>query len=222
MIEAYIKRNMFGLDPEKKIHRIFRSSHLKADKGNKVITLPLASGEIWNDPLENPLSSITGVDEATNAPIDYGSLVRRFHALCWTHREKATSSDWHSFSHDEPATRITTSARKLLSRLFDTCDSGYMNRTWLVQVEYSVGEKIKELQNVHEVQKRIESTGAQLALSVATVRSDYEHEDEVRLLYDTSICPLPPEVALDESKRLVRIPFDWDDFIENQEDNPFH
>jgi hypothetical protein len=158
MIEAYIKRNMFGLEPEKKIHRIFRSDRLKADIENKVITLPLASGEIWNDPLENPLSSVTGVDEATNAPIDYGNLVRSFHALCWTHREKATSSDWHSFSHDKPATRITTSARKLLSRLFSTSDPCYMNRTWLVQVEYSEDEKIKELQNVPAAQNRIEST----------------------------------------------------------------
>jgi hypothetical protein len=66
----------------------------------------------------------------------------------------------------------------------------------------------------------MESTGALLALSAATVRSSFMDESEVRLLYDTSLTPRPSGVTLDQSNGIVHIPFDWDDFIEKSEDAP--
>jgi hypothetical protein len=220
MIKAYMRRNMFGIHPETKIHRIFQSEFLEADILHNRITLPAASAGFWKDPLENPLANVAGVDEVTGSDIDYGSLVRPFHALCWTERERASPSDWSSFSHGKPATRITTSAGKLMVRLFTRDDSSYMHRTWLVEVEYAKEDRIKALQNPDEALNRMESTGALLALSAATVRTRFREECEVRLLYDTSLIPRPSGVTLDESKGLVHIPFDWDDFIEKREDAP--
>lgn len=220
MIEAYMRRNMLGIQPEMKIHRIFQSAFLEDDIRHNRITLPAASAGFWKDPLENPLVNVAGVDEVTGSDIDYGSLVRSFHALCWTQRERASSSDWSSFSHGKPATRITTSAGKLMGRLVNRGDSSYMHRTWLVEVEYAKENRIKALQNPSEALNRMESTGALLALSAATVRSSFKDESEVRLLYDTSLIPRPSGVTLDESKGLVHIPFDWDDFIEKSEDAP--
>jgi hypothetical protein len=220
MIEAFMRRNMFGIHPEMKIHRIFQSGFLEADIAHNRITLPAASAGFWEDPLENPLANVAGVDEATGADIDYGSLVRPFHALCWTEHEMASSSDWDSFSHGKPATRITTSAGKLMGRLINRDDSSYMYRTWLVEVEYAKDDRIKALQNPAEALNRMEPTGALLALSAATVRSRFSDECEVRLLYDTSLIPRPSGVTLDESKGLVHIPFNWDDFIEKSEHAP--
>jgi len=222
MIKAYIRRNMFGIKPEMKIHRIFQSDFLKSDILHNRITLPAASAGFWKDPLENPLANVIGVDEVTGSGIDYGSLVRSFHALCWTQRERVSSSDWSSFSHGKPATRITTSAGKLMGRLVNRDDSYYMHRAWLVEVEYAKKDRIKALQNSAEAVNRMESTGALLALSAATVRSCFKDENEVRLLYDTSLLPRPSGVTLDNSKGLVRIPFDWSDFIENSEDSPLN
>ena len=217
MIEAYMRRNMFGIQPELKIYRIFQSDFLDADIQHNRITLPAASAGFWMDPLENPLANVAGADEVTGSYIDYGSLVRPFHALCWTLRERASASDWSSFSHGKPATRITTSAGKLMRRLFNRDECSYMHRTWLVKVEYAKEDRIKALQNPTEALSRMESTGALLALSAATVRSSFSDESEVRLLYDTSLLPRPSGVTLDESKGLVHIPFDWNDFIENSE-----
>jgi hypothetical protein len=220
IVEAYMRRNMFGIQPEMKIYRIFQSAFLEADIQHNRITLPAASAGFWKDPLENPLANVAGVDEVTGTGIDYGSLVRPFHALCWTQRERASSSDWSSFSHGKPATRITTSAGKLMRQLFDRDDPSYMHRTWLVEVEYAKEDRIKALQNPTEALNRMESTGALLALSAATVRSSFSDESEVRLLCDTSLLPHPSGVTLDESKGLVHIPFDWNDFIEKREDAP--
>lgn len=222
MIEAYIRRNMFGIKPEMKIHRIFQSDFLEADILHNRITLPAASAGFWKDPLENPLANVIGVDKVTGSGIDYGSLVRPFHALCWTQRERASSSDWSSFSHGKPATRITTSAGKLMGPLVSRDDSCYMHRAWLVEVEYAKEDRIKALQNSTEAVNRMEPNGALLALSAATVRSCFKDENEVRLLYDTSLLPRPSGVMLDKSNGLVRIRFDWSDFIENSEDSPLN
>jgi hypothetical protein len=169
MIEAYMRRNMFSIQPELKIYRIFQSDFRNAAIQHNRITLPAASAGSWMDPLENPLANVAGVDEVTGSYIDYGSLVRPFHALCWTLRERASASDWSSFSHGKPATRIATSAGKLMRRLFNRDDSSYMHRTWLVKVEYAKEDRIKALQNPTEALSRMESTGALLALSAATV-----------------------------------------------------
>ena len=225
MLHAYTRRNMFGIEPEKRIHRIFQRDFLQSDMMHNRITLPVASAGSWLDPLENPLANVSGLDEVSGACIDYGALVRSFHALCWTQRERARPSDWTSFSHGNPAIRITTTAGKLMQRLVSRDDSGYMHRTWLVNIEYVESDRIEAMQNLAEVVRRMESTGTLLVLTAAMVRTTFQDESEVRLLYDTSLSPLPPGVTLDLSSGLVqiplvRIPFDWADFIENSEDGP--
>lgn len=222
VVEAFMRRNMFGIHPEMKIYRIFQIDFLQADIQHNRITLPAASAGFWKDPLENPFANVAGVDKVTGSGIDYGSLVRPFHALCWTQRERASSSDWSSFSHGKPAARITTSAGKPMRQLFNRDDPSYMHRTWLVEVKYAKEDRIKALQNPTEALNHMESTGALLALSAATVRSSFRDESEVRLLYDPSLLPRPSGVTTDESKGLVHIPFDWNNFIENREDAPLY
>jgi len=224
MLNAYTRRNMFDIEPEKKIYRIFQRDFLEYDMSHNIITLPVASAGSWEDPLENPLANVSGLDEVSGASIDYGALVRSFHALCWTQREKARSSDWSSFSHGKPAIRITTTAGKLMQRLVRSDDSGYMHRTWLVNIEYVESDRIQAMQNLTEVLSRIESTGTLLVLTAAMVRTTFQDESEVRLIFDRSLSPLPSGVTYDMNSGpvpLVRIPFDWADFIENSEDGPF-
>lgn len=97
-----------------------------------------------------------------------------------------------------------------------------MHRTWLIEVEYLKASRIVSMQTVEGVIERLESTGASLALSAATVKAHHIGEDEVRLLYDSSPHPLPPGVVVegDGPARVIRIPFDWDGFIEHREDRP--
>ena len=190
----YQRRNSFGLDLERKIHRIFQKDFYEKDVSDGFSTLPRATASAWKDPLENPLENITVVDHVTRSPIHLGSLVNSFYALCWTKRTNPTHSDWENFSHQKEAIRVTTSVGKLMDRVMRLDDSGYMHRSWLIDVEYKDPYFIRMMQNPTGVYGRVESTGALLALSAAVVRQDFCDEEEVRLLFDNSIIPAWSEV----------------------------
>ena len=117
MYGQYQRRNSFGVDRNKEIHRIFQKEFYDRDIKDQTLTLPLAeAGITWNDPLENPLANVKTIDIVTRKEILLGSLVQQFYALCWTERPTATKKDWKSFSHRKPAVRISTTIGKLLDR----------------------------------------------------------------------------------------------------------
>jgi hypothetical protein len=186
MLKQYQLRNSFGLDPSKKIHRIFQKNYYKKDVADGYLTLPLASATVWNDPLENPLANISGIDPVTGGSIDYGSLVRSFYALCWTDRPNPTAVDWANFSHGDKAVRISTTIGKLMDRVMLQSDSIYMHRSWLIDVEYNNPSLIQAMKYPTKVLNLMESTGTLLAASVAVVQTQFSGEDEVRLLFDAS------------------------------------
>ncbi|QOJ21242.1 MAG: hypothetical protein HRU77_11430 [Gammaproteobacteria bacterium] len=220
VFRQYQHRNSFGLDPNKKIHRIFQTEYLNNDILNGYLTLPRASASIWKDPLENPLSDVKDIDSVTGGVITLGDLVNSFHAICWTHRDKPEASDWKNFSHGKKAIRITTSVGKLMDRIMSIQDSYYMHRAWLIEVEYKDPAAIAIMQNPPEVYRRTESSGALLALAAAIVRTSYSSEDEIRLLFDASLQPYLEGMIVLKNPDRIQIPFEWNGFIENQEFGP--
>ena len=216
------RRNSFGLDRNKRIYRIFQSDYLQNDIVGGFLTLPKASNSAWNDALENPLSSVYDTDLATGFDIHLGSLVSSFHALCWTHRAQSTPDDWADFSHGKDSVRISTTVGKLMDRVMRVEDPAFMYRAWLIEVEYKDPALIKSMQNPAEVYRRMEcQQGALLALSAAVVRTAYTDEDEIRLLFDPSVVPAFSGGLPTENPGLLRIPFDWEDFIDSRETNPY-
>lgn len=219
MLEKYKLRNSFGLDPSKQIHRIFQKDYYEEDVRGGYLTLPVASANVWDDPLENPLGDVTGVDAVTGGEIDYGSLVRSFYALCWTDRATPKDTDWVNFSHGKRAVRISTTVGKLLERLMSNNDRLYMHRYWLTNVQYESPFFIQAMKSPAVVLSRLDSTGAMLAASAAIVQTKFSEENEVRLLIDTSIKPELPEAKFENNHDLLRIPFDWDGFVDSEIEN---
>lgn len=219
MYRAYQWRNSFGVPLDRKIYRIFQKQHYDNDRRAGVLTLPRASATVWADSLENPLAHVSAPDPVTGQTIDFGNLTRNYFALCWTHRAKPTKQDWASFSHGGQAVRVTATAGELLSRFMIKTDSAYMHRTWLIEVAYRSACSIKKMKTLEEVSQRMESTGSLLALSAAIVRSAYSSEDEVRLLFDNGVLPVRTDVDA-SSENLLRIPFDWNGFVESVECYP--
>jgi hypothetical protein len=211
----YQRRNSFGLDPDMKIYRIFQEDFYDKDVVDGFLTLPRAEANVWKDPLENPLSSVTVTDTVTGCPIHLGSTVSNFFALCWTRREKPTKKEWESFSHGRPAVRIATTIGKLMGRVMKISDSAYMHRSWLVDVDYKNPKLIEQMKSADEVYRRMESSGALLALSAAVVRTGFSDEREVRYLFDNGVLPKWAKVTVLTSPDLVRIPFDWNGFVED-------
>ncbi|MFH2140599.1 MAG: hypothetical protein ABII63_07385 [Pseudomonadota bacterium] len=218
VFELYKLRNSFGLPPDTKIHRIFQKDFLQNDMSNGYLTLPLASPDVWNDDLENPFVDVVGIDKETGWAVDYGSLVRSFYALCWTDRPIASDKDWDSFSYGKPAVRITTTVGKLLDRLISISDPSYMNRTWLIKVEYLEPSLIHSMKKPEVVIDHAESTGSLLSASAAVVRKEYSGEDEVRLIIDASVNPdVPGVVKVNKGgSSFIRIPFRWDGFVDDK------
>lgn len=107
-----------------------------------------------------------------------------------------------------------------MDRLMSATDPGYMHRSWLIKVDYKDPDLIKSMQNPQEVYTRMESQGALLALSAALVRSDFSTEDEVRLIFDAAIQPALSGVAMVAEPELLRLPFSWDGFVDDQMDGP--
>lgn len=219
VLEQYKLRNSFGLEPSKIIHRIFQKNYYEKDVSEGYITLPIASSTVWNDPLENPLQDVSGIDTITGEKIDYGSLVRSFYALCWTERTSPNTTDWASFSHGKCAVRISTTVGKLLDRLMSNNDRLYMHRTWLTNVEYMNPSLIQAMKNPAVVLNHMESTGSMLAASAAVVRTQFSVEDEVRLLFDASINPELPGIVYLNSRQLLCIPFNWNGFVDGYIEN---
>jgi len=211
----YQRRNSFGLDPGMKIYRIFQEHFFKQDRIAGCLTLPRADAVVWDDPLENPLASVEHLDSVTGWEVDLGSVVRGFYALCWTRRDRPTKEDWSSFSHGKPAIRIATTVGKLLDRAMQISDPCYMHRSWVIDVDYQAPDAISQMKKPSEVLKRMESTGAMFALTAATVRTGFSDEEEVRFLFDNSILPPCSTVAAAANGDLLRLPFDWGDFVES-------
>jgi len=216
MYRLYQRRNSFGLNPDTRIHRIFQRDFYESDVVNKYLTLPLATATVWADPLENPLADVQDVDSVTGSAIHLGSLVNSFYAVCWTDRALPQPSDWESFSHGKEAVRISTTVGKLMDRMMRIDDSNYMHRSWLVKVEYREPALIKVIKSPNEVYCRMESTGSLLAISTALVRTQFSHEDEVRLLFDASIQPPLPNLNYLNNPNRIRIPFDWTGFVDKE------
>lgn len=221
MYREFQERNSFGLDLASPIHRIFQCEYLKKDIADGCVTLPKASASVWKDSLENPLSGVYEVDLVTGQELHLGSLVSSFHALCWTHREKAHPSDWSSFSHGRDAVRVSTTVGKLMDRVMRVDDPAYMHRAWLIEVDYDDPVVIGGMQNPAEVYRRMESQGALLALSAAVVRTENSDEDEVRLLLNPSVRPEDPAARISGGPDLLRIPFEWAGFIDFVEQSPW-
>ncbi|QOT76550.1 hypothetical protein [Cupriavidus basilensis] len=216
-VEAYRqfqRRNAFGLDRNMRIYRIFQEHYYQTDVADGCLTLPRATANVWNDPLENPLASVIVTDPQTGMPVHLGSTVSDFYALCWTQRALPTAKDWASFSHGMPVIRIGTTVGKLLDRVMSTSDSAYMHRSWLVDVDYMEPHLIQQMTTPDEVLGRMESTGSMLALSAAVVRTAFSVEDEVRFLFDNGIHPAWNAVTTSLSPDLVRLPFDWSGFVD--------
>lgn len=216
MYRQYQRRNNFGLGRDRRIHRIFQKKYLEDDIANQRLTLPRANATIWKDPLENPLADVEDIDVVTGQPINLGSLLRNFFALCWTRREFPKSEDWASFSHGSEVVRISTTVGKIMDRVMSITDSQFMFRGWIIGVEYKEPHLIQAMQNPSEVYARMDSQGSLLAIAAATVRSQFSCEDEVRLLYDPSFNNGPTTSRVIGNGDLLQIPCDWTDFIDEQ------
>jgi hypothetical protein len=61
----------------------------------------------------------------------------------------------------------------------------------------------------------MKSNGALLPLGSVVVRTSFFGDDEVRYLYNHGVIPRLSNIV-ERNANLIKIPFDWTDFVENE------
>ena len=131
----------------------------------------------WDDPFENALLKATiTMDESVGGSFGFRHSV---YGQCWTSGEE-TDAMWRIYSHDKQGIKAKTSPRKLLRALSrDTATSPDLC-CFIGRVEYLQENKLLEaLQNVHWAN----SSGCGIAASLLYKRTEFSHEQEIRLIY---------------------------------------
>ena len=210
MKSLYIAQNTFDIGLDDPIFRIFQLQYLQKDISENVLTLTKAHPDTWGDPLENPLLKASYADAETGGAISLHGVLD-FHALSWTRSPNESRQAWDAFSHNQPAIRIATTPRQLLERLMSVEDQWFMLRYHIGLVNYEDKEAIEKWVTEPDFGVHLDSLGQALACSLMRLRTCFEQEEEVRLLFSKNENPgcewARSNIRIFE--QLVVVPFTW-------------
>lgn len=214
----YIEQNCFELAPDSSVHRVMEVKYLLEDVQSARLTHPRAGGETWGDPNENPLlkHSFTG-----NAGEDHGAVFSRIakdiYAQCWTVDEHESADAWAKFSRGNECVRVSSTPRKILSRLMNTISPFYGLSHFFGRILYT-GQGSDQWLAGAEIKDLLDPLGQALVLSTHILPDAYREEKEARLIYfeHSSYIQNSDHVLADTSSGILlrRIAFDWQDAID--------
>jgi len=164
--ESLLDKPVFRVMPTSRLMQILRANQLTLVKPKK-----------WDDPFENALLS-SAFEFPDGEQVTF-SAKDSVYGQCWTlHRE--TDAMWRIYSHDKDGVRVTSTPRKLLEALNAT-EPEYSNvRCYIGKVTYL--KKTALLERLGKI-KLINTNGSGFAESLLFKRSEFRHENEVRLIY---------------------------------------
>lgn len=212
--DQYILQNLFGVEIDTPIYRIFQSRFFLDDVDSRQLTLVRAGPLVWGDELENPLLNLSYPDPQTGGRIILRRLVEDFFALSWTVDADERECNWRNFSHGHSAIRVRTTPRKLLETLIDTDDEYYMLHYYMGLIRYYPETEIRQWLETAPMDSHLDSLGQKLALSAMTLQSIFSDEQEVRLLYAFKDDNLWVEENVTVNGNTCTVPFDWRDVVE--------
>lgn len=214
----YIEQNCFDLDPDSKIHRIMEVQYLLEDVQSARLTHPRAGGATWGDPNENPLlnKSFTG-NAGVNLGEVFGQIAQNIYAQCWTIDEHESADSWKKFSRGNESVRVSSTPRKILSRLMNTASPFYGLSHFFGRILYTGQGSDQWLAEV-EINDLLDTLGQALVLSTHILPDTYQDEKEARLIYfeHSEYTQNSDHVIEDTSSgiSLRRIAFDWQNAVD--------
>jgi hypothetical protein len=197
---------MFGIADDAQLWRVFRLEYLLAllrDREN-VLTKP----ECWDDPFENILGSCTLFLKPSGPRVSLRGIYGAFYGQCWTKGARETDATWRIYSPaPERGARVRVSAGKLFDTILDPRDEHRSLKAFLGPVEYMTQAEIYDFVVREGAAATLGASGLAHARMLMIKRREFDHEDEVRLLYST----IEINQAID---RLRRFPVDPGELIE--------
>lgn len=131
----------------------------------------------WDDPFENALlnSTIETIDGETGVFAAKDSV----YGQCWTFHSE-TDAMWRIYSHNKDGVRVSTTPRKLLTALQTAEPTHHNLKCFIGKVSYLPENNLLEkLMSIN----LLNTNGSGIAESLLYKRAEFEHENEVRLIY---------------------------------------
>lgn len=190
-------RNMHGLSEDAPLWRIFQLTHLEEMFRSRTNTL--VKPKVWDDPFENFLGKCFGrLTNDGNKLVSLRGLYDGFYGQCWTSLPDETDALWRIYA---PGSRRGARVRVRAGPLFDTVycahDKYRTIRCFIGPVEYLSIEHIEDLVVNEGMFHTFDPSGLGQARSLLIKRGSFEHEAEVRLLYNVG----DSHEAVDDLKR---------------------
>jgi hypothetical protein len=182
-----MERNFLNLTEKQKDEPIFRIISINRlfqlfETRNNVLVKP----NKWEDPFETFISkSITKLKFEHEKGNTVG-IKDDLYGQCWT-RTRESDAMWRIYSPNKNGVRISTTPRKLLNSLALTIGSAKKHySSYIGKVNYLSTSELKEYVNKN-VDRWVyfDFDGRGLASSLLFKRIAFEHENEVRLIYNS-------------------------------------
>ena len=184
-VARFKRSNYLGFsddDLDLPIYRIFPfESMLEMLNSN---SLTLVKTRIWEDPYENILLKCNATMQ-DGTSVNLNGLQEHIFGQCWTLYPE-TDAFWRIYSHIKNGLRIKTTVRKLLDVIFDDRSYATLTTSFIGKVEYdSIQNIINTLSDPNYIDSILrDTTGQGLVKAQLIKRIEFEHEKEIRLLYN--------------------------------------
>lgn len=137
----------------------------------------------WEDPFEDVFYNSTSINNHGER-INHLYERDRLYGSCWSHL-KESDAMWRIYSPEKNGIKIKTTVKKLISALFHSIDTQREKKAFIGKVEYLTTEQIiNKLQDEKWVQNIMyDPTNKSKAETLLFKRTEFEHENEIRLIY---------------------------------------
>ena len=208
-----------GLSHDTDIFRIFRVDFLLDDLNGGKNTLVNPCYETQGDDLENPLRNAAFEVDGSQHQLFRG-MMAEYYSQSWS----LSPSPWGTFGEEQDVVRVRTKAGKLFERLMDEEDQFYSLFYHIGLIAYDDAQDIRDRIGAAHFSEFLDSRGYELLRTVMKIRSDFEKEEEVRLVYirspwDGYETPLKHPISGDQNQFCAH-QFDWADIIDHFEFDP--
>lgn len=142
----------------------------------------LVKPKLWEDPFENFMMNSTG--ELEDGQLFSIGFREHFFGQCWT-RTKESDAMWRIYSHNKDGAKISTTPRKLLNALYDSGGKLRDISCFIGKVNYYTTAQLQSLLQSKGLSWMTDSSGVGQAQTLLFKRYPFEHENEVRIIYNS-------------------------------------
>jgi len=163
------------------VYRVFSKQRLLEMFTDKKLTL--VAPHKWEDPFENFLSKCKAtVDGIPNVALS--GIFKNYYGQCWTINPQSDAM-WRIYSPNKDGARVCTTVGRLIRTIYDAKNPFAHMSYYIGSVGYETESDLRKLfeHPANATGVALDGTGKNQAMTFFLKRKEFEHEAEVRLLY---------------------------------------